>query len=110
MLTVKNYELYNNKWNLKEINNYKKVEILKEKEYSVSFKYFHESRNTTYNANTFKELFRIFANNEDFTEKGEIYLRWLKLENLNNERIFLYELTKCLKDYKIATLSILEYY
>lgn len=108
MLTVKFYELENGQWNFKEKNEYKKYKNLKEKQYEIFFKYFDESEGSFYKATTFKELFKVFANYEDWTENGEIYSRWLKLQNLNNERIFLYELTKCLKYYKIATLSILE--
>lgn len=108
MLTVKYYELNNGKWKFKEKNEYVKYENLKEKQYEISFKYFDESESSFYKATTFKELFKSFANNEDWTENGAIYSRWLKLQNLNDERIFLYELTKCLKYYKISTLSILE--
>lgn len=106
MLTEEFYELNKNKWELVEVETFKKCEPRKKKLYQIFFKYFETSISTKYHGYSFKELFKQFANNEDYSENGLLLKKWLKIQNIENDEIFKNELIEALKDYKKVNLRI----
>lgn len=106
MLTEEFYKLNENKWELVEVETFEKCEPRKKRLYQVFFKYFETSISTKYHGNSFKELFKQIANNEDYSENGSILKKWFEIQNNENDEIFKNELIEVLKNYKIVHLRI----
>lgn len=106
MLTEKFYKLNENKWELVEVETFEKCEPRKKKLYQIYFKYFETSISTKIHGYSFKELFKQFANNEDYSEKGLLLKKWFEIQNVENDEIFKDELIEALKNYKIVHLRI----